>query len=51
MYNKLQSVWCYTVPPPAVCVDAQVSSRPGVWKDAQVNLRLAVWEDVYGLDE
>ena len=51
VYNKLQSVWCYTVPPPAVCVDAQVSSRPGVWKDAQVNLRLAVWEDVYGLDE
>ena len=24
VYNKLQSVWCYTVPPPAVCVDAQV---------------------------
>ncbi|XP_023337454.1 MAGUK p55 subfamily member 5 [Eurytemora carolleeae] len=23
VYNKLQSVWCYTVPPPAVCVDAQ----------------------------
>jgi len=23
VYNKLQSVWCYNVPPPAVCVDAQ----------------------------
>merc|ERR1719193_885737 len=22
-FNKLQSVWCYSVPPPAVCVDAQ----------------------------
>ena len=45
VYNKLQSVWCYTVPPPAVCVDAQVSSRPAVWEDGQVNLRPAVWKD------
>ena len=45
VYNKLQSVWCYTVPPPAVCVDAQVSLRPAVWEDAQVSSRPAVWED------
>jgi len=23
MYNKLQSVWCYSVPPPAICTDSQ----------------------------
>lgn len=23
LYSKIQSAWCYTVPPPAVCIDAQ----------------------------
>ena len=24
LYNKIEAAWCYTVPPPAVCIDAQV---------------------------